>query len=100
MLLENDFGRLLSFLLSIDEKGRKHRAIRGRDVVIPVPAGTTLSLDDGRIIGELDELGAKIVVAKGGRGGSAATVNWCGEKGERGIVRLEMKLHSDVALVG
>ena len=68
--------------------------------MIPVPVGTTLSTDDGRIIGELEELGSKIVVAKGGRGGSAATVNWCGEKGERGIVRLEMRLHSDVALVG
>ncbi|XP_078377648.1 uncharacterized protein LOC144660796 isoform X2 [Oculina patagonica] len=84
----------------IDERGRKHRAIRGRDVVIPVPVGTTLSTDDGRLIGELEEEGAKIVVAKGGRGGSAATVNWCGEKGERDIVRLEMRLHSDIALVG
>ncbi len=88
------------YFLSIDEKGRKHRAIRGRDVVIPVPVGTTLSTDDGRIIGELEEEGSKIVVAKGGRGGSAATVNWCGEKGERDIVRLEMRLHSDIALVG
>lgn len=84
----------------IDDKGRKHRAIRGRDIVIPVPVGTTLSTDDGRIIGELEEIGSKIVVAKGGRGGSAATVNWCGEKGERNIVRLEMRLHSDIALVG
>ena len=69
-------------------------------MVIPVPVGTTLSTDDGRIIGELEEIGSKIVVSKGGRGGSAATVNWCGEKGERNIVRLEMRLHSDVALVG
>ena len=48
--------------------------------MIPVPVGTTLSTDDGRIIGELEELGSKIVVAKGGRGGSAATVNWCRER--------------------
>lgn len=84
----------------IDEKGRKHRAARGRDIIIPVPVGTSLSRDDGRIIGELEEIGSKIVVAQGGRGGSAATVNWCGEKGERNIVRLEMRLHSDIALVG
>ena len=89
-----------NYSFRIDEKGRKHRAIRGRDIVIPVPAGTTLSTDDGRIIGELEEIGSKIVVAKGGRGGSAGTVNWCGEKGERNIVRLEMRLHSDIALVG
>lgn len=74
--------------------------MRGRDVIIPVPAGTTLSTDEGHIIGELEELGSKIVVANGGRGGCAVTVNWGGEKGEINIVRLEMRLKSDVALVG
>ena len=89
------------FVCSIDQRGKKHRGIRGRDVIIPVPVGTTLSTDDGRIIGELEELGSKVVVAKGGRGGSVVTsVTWGGEKGERNIVRLEMRLSSDVALVG
>lgn len=85
---------------SIDERGRKHRGIRGRDIIIPVPPGTTLSTDEGRIIGELEEPGSKIVVAKGGRGGCAVTENWGGEKGDINIVRLELRLKSDVALVG
>nr|XP_058943095.1 uncharacterized protein LOC131771335 [Pocillopora verrucosa] len=85
---------------SIDERGRKHRGIRGRDIIIPVPPGTTLSTDEGRIIGELEEPGSRIVVAKGGRGGCAVTENWGGEKGDINMVRLELRLKSDVALVG
>lgn len=87
-------------MCSIDERGRKHRGIRGRDIIIPVPPGTTLSTDEGRIIGELEEPGSKIVVAKGGRGGCAVTENWGGEKGDINMVRLELRLNSDVALVG
>ena len=39
-------------------------------------------------------------MARGGRGGSPATENWCGEKGERLMIRLETRLMADIALVG
>ena len=74
--------------------------MRGRDTVIPVPIGTTLSTDEGEIIGELDELGSRILVAQGGRGGCPDTEDWNGEKGERRMIRLEMRLIADIALVG
>ena len=82
------------------KRGKKQKGSRGRDTIISVPQGTTLSTDDGQIIGELDEVGSRILVARGGRGGSPATENWCGEKGERLMIRLETRLMADIALVG
>ncbi|XP_074623619.1 uncharacterized protein LOC141881690 isoform X1 [Acropora palmata] len=82
------------------KRGKRRRVMRGRDTVIPVPIGTTLSTDEGKIIGELDELGSRILVAQGGRGGCPDTEDWNGEKGERRMIRLEMRLIADIALVG
>ena len=62
--------------------------------------GTTVYTDDGQIMGELDEVGSRILVASGGRGGSPDTENWNGEKGERLMIILESRLMADVALVG
>ena len=48
----------------------------------------------------MDELGSRLLVARGGRGGSPATEDWRGEKGERFMIILESRLMADVALVG
>ena len=91
---------LLSLVSNRGKRGKRRRVMRGRDTVIPVPIGTTLSTDEGEIIGELDELGSRILVAQGGRGGCPDTEDWNGEKGERRMIRLEMRLIADIALVG
>ncbi|CAH3018585.1 unnamed protein product, partial [Porites evermanni] len=82
------------------KKGKKQKGTRGRDTVIPVPVGTTVYTDDGQIVREMDELGSRLLVARGGRGGSPATEDWRGEKGERFMIILESRLMADVALVG
>ncbi|XP_068724561.1 uncharacterized protein [Montipora capricornis] len=82
------------------KRGMKRKGMRGRDTVIPVPIGTTVTTDDGQIIGDLDEVGSRLLVARGGRGGCPDTEDWNGEKGERRIIRLEMRLIADIALVG
>ena len=82
------------------KKGKRQNTVRGRDVVIPVPVGTTVTTEDGQILGELEEVGSRVLVAQGGRGGSPGTEGWCGETGQRGIIRLDLRLVADVALVG
>ena len=84
----------------------------GDDVVLPVPVGTVIrDLETSELLGEILEDGAKIVVAKGGRGGkgNAYFVTAThqspreyqpGEDGEARTLELELKLIADVGLVG
>ncbi|MFZ2957788.1 MAG: GTPase ObgE [Candidatus Ozemobacteraceae bacterium] len=79
---------------------------------VPVPVGTLVYDDDtGELIADLDHEAARIVVAKGGRGGKgnakfvssvrrAPRIAEKGEPGERRKLRLELKLLADVGLVG
>ncbi len=85
---------------------------RGKDLVISVPVGTiVLDLHTGEVIADLCEEGTRVVVAhggKGGRGNSAFVSNrWkgpkireLGEPGEERWLKLELRLLSDVGLVG
>lgn len=50
-------------------------------------------------LGELNKENTKLLVAKGGSGGSEET-GYCGLKGESQIIKLDMKLIADVGLVG
>ncbi len=82
------------------------------DVIVDVPLGTVIFLEsDHSFIGDLNEDGKMIMVAKGGRGGKG---NSCfrsstnrvpriaenGEPGESKRLILELKLLADVGLVG
>lgn len=83
-----------------------------KDVYIDVPVGTVVYDEDGhKFIGDLNEDGKVLLVAKGGRGGKG---NACfksstnrvpkiaenGEPGETKRLILELKLLADVGLVG
>lgn len=50
-------------------------------------------------IGEINKEDSKLLVAKGGLGGSKET-GYCGLKGESQIIKLDLKLIADVGLVG
>ena len=82
------------------------------DVYVEVPIGTVIYLEEGhKFLGDLNEEGKTLMVAKGGRGGKG---NACfksstnrvpriaekGEPGERKRLILELKLLADVGLVG
>ena len=87
---------------------------KGEDITIRVPVGTVAKLTRGN--GELkimdfDEVGMKMMVAKGGRGGRGnyqfrSSTNQTprqftyGDKGEAFEVELELKLLADVGLIG
>jgi len=84
----------------------------GDDLVLPVPPGTVVyEAQTGELIGDLVEVGQRLIVAKGGRGGrgNARFANSVrqvpriaerGEPGEERTLRLELKLIADIGIVG
>lgn len=93
-------------------KGNKLRGRNGKDLVLNVPCGTEIRKDSDDVpLGDLVEDGARLIVARGGRGGqgngswkrgSARSIDECtpGEPGEQIQVRLELKIVADAVLVG
>ena len=92
--------------------GANKRGRDGEDIVLLVPPGTIVKdHESGDVLADLDEDGARIVIAKGGRGGRgnarfATSVEQAPRHSEGGrpgaelIVDLELKLLADVGLVG
>ena len=89
--------------------GAKHGA-SGDDVVLRVPVGTQVAAD-GEVIADLAHSGARVVIARGGRGGRGNRVfatptrraprfAETGEPGEELELELRLKLVADAALVG
>ncbi|CAH0391124.1 unnamed protein product [Bemisia tabaci] len=72
---------------------------KGDDHVIPVPKGISAYDRQGNIIGEVNEEGEKLVIARGGMGGCPQT-GYFGMKGQIHKVRLELKLIADIGFVG
>ncbi|NXS76678.1 GTPBA protein, partial [Pandion haliaetus] len=72
---------------------------KGKDCEVHVPVGISVLRDDGKHMGELNASGERLLAARGGLGGSLAT-NFIPCKGQRQIVRLDLKLIADVGLVG
>lgn len=71
---------------------------RGVDRRIEVPVGVSI-LDNGKIIGDLNEANTHCIVAGGGGGGCSGN-SFIGHKGESKTVSLDLKLIADVGLVG
>lgn len=90
-------------------KQKKHGA-DGEDKLVKVPVGTVV-YRDGAMLTELIESGQQAVVASGGAGGfgnfhfkssvrQTPRVAELGEKGEKFVAQLELKMVADVGLVG
>lgn len=71
----------------------------GEDKTIAVPCGVTVYNQNGVLLGELNEEDSKLLIAKGGLGGSEDT-GFCGLKGESQMIKLDLKMIADVGLVG
>ncbi|CAH2282355.1 GTP-binding 10 [Pelobates cultripes] len=78
---------------------RELRGEPGAVCEVEVPAGITITNDNGAKIGELDKAGDRLLVAKGGYGGSFRT-NFTPSTGQKKIIRLDLKLIADIGLVG
>ena len=90
--------------------GSKKVGARGEDCVVRVPLGTSV-LADGSLLGELQNPGERLLVARGGRGGrgnarfvtpvqQAPRFAELGEEGEARWLDLSLRLMADVGLAG
>ncbi len=91
--------------------GSKRHGARGKDLAVAVPVGTVVRDRDGQVVCDLDQDGARALVAEGGQGGRgnarflsnrrrAPAFAEQGEKGQEFWLNMELKLMADVALVG
>ncbi|XP_065192989.1 uncharacterized protein LOC135824135 [Sycon ciliatum] len=83
----------------------KLKGRRGNDMIISVPVGTVVTKlsgeAGGKMSSDLNHDSQKVLVAKGGTGGSVFTEPpWKGTLGQRQSLRLELKMLADVGLVG
>lgn len=89
---------------------QKMHGADGADKLVKVPAGTVV-YNNGELVAELVEIGQKVIVAKGGDGGfgnfhfksstrQTPQVAELGEKGDKFVAQLELKMVADVGLVG
>ncbi|XP_019747744.1 GTP-binding protein 10 [Hippocampus comes] len=78
---------------------RSLKGQRGNDTEILVPVGVTVTTDDDRILGDLNAEGDRVLVAKGGHGGSFSS-SFLPSKGQSKLIRLDLKLIADMGLVG
>ncbi|CAN8076486.1 unnamed protein product [Agarophyton chilense] len=92
-------------------QGKSRHGVAASDVVVPVPLGTVVRDDNGKILADLSRDGQTFRAARGGRGGRgnqsfktdknrAPRIAEQGEPGVERRLRLELKLVADVALVG
>jgi GTP-binding protein len=90
---------------------KRQHGSRGKDVVVPVPVGTTVYTTEGELLIDLKGPGDRWLAAEGGLGGQgnarflsnqrrAPAFAEQGEVGEERWFNLELKLQADVALIG
>jgi len=92
--------------------GNNKHGANGPDLIIKVPPGTLIyDTDLSLLLKDLNEIGLKVCVCRGGKGGRgnkafATSINQTprnaepGKKGQERNIRLELKLIADVGLVG
>jgi GTPase len=92
-------------------RGRQQHGADGEDVELPVPVGTQVFDEEGRLVVDLAVPGARALLAQGGSGGrgnrhfatptrQAPRFAETGLPGEEAWLELRLKLLADAALVG
>lgn len=111
-LLDYKYKRIYKAQDGEHGKGKKMQGKKGKDLILKVPIGTVvIDKKTNRIIGEILSRNQRLNVAKGGKGGRgnvhfvsptnrAPKICEKGEEGEEKEIILELKLISDVAIIG
>ena len=111
-LVDLSYKKVIKADKGINGKGANRYGANAEDVIIKVPAGTTvIDAKEDIVLADLIKDEEEYVVARGGRGGRgnksfathdnpAPKFSEKGEPGEAKTVRLELKVLADVGLVG
>lgn len=111
-LIDLSYKRIIKAPKGENGKGSNKYGKNAEDIIIRVPAGTTIyDVDTNEVLADLTLEDEEVVVARGGRGGKgnksfathdnpAPKFSEKGEPGEEKIVRLELKVLADVGLIG
>jgi GTP-binding protein len=111
-LLDLRYRKVLRAASGENGRGKDQYGKSGEDLVVQVPPGTQVfDADSGELLADLDTNEARVVIARGGRGGrgnihfstpvnQAPTQHETGEPGVQLNLRLELKLLADVGLLG
>lgn len=111
-LVDLRYHKIIKGEKGVNGKGSDRTGANAEDVIIKVPAGTTVSdAETGLILADLTEDNQSVVVAHGGRGGKgnrsfathdkpAPRMSENGEPGETRIIKCELKVLADVGLIG
>lgn len=93
-------------------RGKNCSGAKAEDIILDVPVGTTVvDIETDEVLGDLDQIGTQLLVAKGGKGGLGNTrfksstnraprKTTPGKDGESRELRLELKVLADVGLLG
>ncbi len=111
-LIDLSYRKIIKGNKGENGKGSNKYGKNAEDIIINVPAGTTIyNAETNEVIADLVEYNEEVVVARGGRGGKgnksfathdipAPKFSEKGEPGEELTVRLELKVLADVGLIG
>lgn len=111
-LIDLSYKKIIKADKGENGKGSNKYGKNAEDVIIKVPAGTTVfNKDNNELIADLTEYDEEVIVAHGGRGGRgnkafathdnpAPKFSEKGEPGEEIAVKLELKVLADVGLIG
>ena len=111
-LIDLSYKKIIKADKGENGKGSNKYGKNADDIIIKVPAGTTVfNKDNNELVADLTEYDEEVVVAHGGRGGRgnkafathdnpAPKFSEKGEPGEELVVKLELKVLADVGLIG
>ncbi len=111
-LIDLSYRKIIKAQKGENGKGSNKYGKNAEDIIIKVPAGTTVyNAETNEIIADLTTDDESVIVARGGRGGKgnksfathdmpAPKFSEKGEPGEELTVRLELKVLADVGLIG
>lgn len=108
------FGSVVHFAAENGEKGQPKNCTGadGKALELRVPLGTVVyDAETGALLGDLDQVGAQLLVARGGRGGRgnaafktdrnrAPVIREKGEPGTGCWLRLELRVLADIGIIG
>ncbi len=111
-LIDLSYKKIIKGEKGVNGKGSNKYGANANDVIINVPAGTTIiDLADNSVLADLTQDNEEFMVARGGRGGRgnkafathdnpAPKFSEKGEPGEVKEVKLELQVLADVGLIG